>query len=577
MPNTVQGQQQKHWADNMKNPFDEFDTAQSNPFDEFDAQEPSAARNYGKPADIAAGALRGAASIGSTILAPFKAAFEGTGQTGAQSERGRILKEVEQGLQYFGADPESMAYGAGKIGAEIAGTSGVGGVLAKGATGLGNAIPALAPYAPKIAAALESGGFRINPAGFVGPMPAATIASRVGDALTRAGAGAAVGGAAAGMVDPESADTGAMIGAAIPGGIKVAGALGSGIKNAAGGLTQNILGMTTGAGKESIKGAYEAGKSGAQKFVDNMRGNSAMGDVVDSAKTGLNNMRQQMYQRYSQAKGGWAADTTPLDMRPIVDAYTDATAKFGFKGTMRPGVSEVQQQVEEKLVDWIQKGQADPEFLMVKGLDELKQQLAAITPKDLTNRQGRKFVTSVVDAVKDGIIKQRPEYAKAMKDYWQSSNQLDEIERTLSLGDKPTMDTAMRKIQSLMRNNVNTNYGNRLDLARELEQQGGEEFLPAVAGQALNSWTPRGLQAVASTGAGLYGLLNPALLTALPLGSPRLMGEAAYGAGRLSGRAGMTLRDLLNNAALSGGGAQQLNAPAMQSMATIVPSLAFSR
>lgn len=526
--------------------------------------------------DLTAGGLRGAVSIGSTILAPFKAAWEGTGQTGAQTERGRIIKDVDEGLQYLGADTNSGEYKVGKIGAEIAGTAAVPGLLAKGLVKAAPYIPAVAPYIPKIATALESGGFRINPAGFTGPAPAATLLSRAGDWATRTGAAATVGGVSAGMVDPEHADTGALIGGAMPGGVKVVGTIGSGVKRAAGGLTQGVLGLTTGAGREAVKGAYEAGKSGAQEFVDNMRGKVDMSDVVTSAKSGLDNMRQKMYQRYAQAKGGWAADTTPLDMRPIVDAYTDASAKFGFKGTMKPGVAEVQKDVEEKLADWIQKGQTDPAYFTIEGMDALKQHLASIVPKDMGNRTGRAFVSSVVDSVKAGIIKQKPEYAKAMKDYWQSSNQLDEIERTLSLGDKPTLDTAMRKIQSLMRNNVNTNYGNRLDLARELEQQGGREFLPAVAGQALNSWTPRGLQQLVTTGAGAAGFINPAIWGAIPTTSPRLVGEAAYGAGRLSGIAGMTLKDLLNNAALMGG-SPQLGGAGMQSMATVAPSVAFSR
>ena len=61
--------------------------------------------------------------------------------------------------------------------------------------------------------------------------------------------------------------------------------------------------------------------------------------------------------------------------------------------------------------------------------------------------------------------------------------------------------------------------------------------MPQVAGQALNSPTPRGLQSVAATGAGLLGIgVNPAFLAALPFESPRLVGEAAHAAGRIAGR-----------------------------------------
>ena len=93
----------------------------------------------------------------------------------------------------------------------------------------------------------------------------------------------------------------------------------------------------------------------------------------------------------------------------------------------------------------------------------------------------------------------------------------------------------MRKLQSLMRNNVNTNYGNRLDLAKELERAGGKELMPALAGQAMSSLTPRGMMGPAGVGLGGYAALtNPAALPMLAFGSPRLVGGAAYGAGRMS-------------------------------------------
>jgi hypothetical protein len=112
----------------------------------------------------------------------------------------------------------------------------------------------------------------------------------------------------------------------------------------------------------------------------------------------------------------------------------------------------------------------------------------------------------------------------------------------------------MRKLQSLMRNNANTNYGNRLDLAGRLEASGGREIMPALAGQALNTWTPRGLQSLAtSTPAALAtytigGL--PAVAANAALTSPRLSGEMFYQAGKL-GRPNATI-DLLRQGVTRG-------------------------
>ena len=310
------------------------------------------------------------------------------------------------------------------------------------------------------------------------------------------------------------------------------GSLGTAAK-LGGKVLKHTLGMTSGVGGEAVEQAFKAGAEGNPVFAQNMRGNVDSSVVVDQAKTGLANMRQQMYDRYSSAKGGWADDTTPLNFTPITQGFDDAAKKFSFNGVPQPGIAEVGTKVQSALADWAKRGQADPRFFTVEGLDALKRHLQDLAP-DFNNPTGRAFVTDITNKVKQSIVSQRPDYARAMTDYWQSSNQLDEISRSLSLGDKATTDTALRKLQSLMRNNVNTNYGQRIKSAQALADQGGQDILPAIAGQAMNSWTPRGIQAVAGTGLAGYGLANPAAFAVLPAQSPRLVGEAAHLAGKAS-------------------------------------------
>jgi hypothetical protein len=120
------------------------------------------------------------------------------------------------------------------------------------------------------------------------------------------------------------------------------------------------------------------------------------------------------------------------------------------------------------------------------------------------------------------------------------------MEKTLSLNPKASVDTSLRKLQSVMRNNVNTNYGKRADLVKLLKEHGATHIIAKLAGQALSSIEPRGLSRMVAglsaaggagvLGAGVLGLANP--LMAVPLAgqlamqSPRLMGEAAYLGGR---------------------------------------------
>ena len=130
-----------------------------------------------------------------------------------------------------------------------------------------------------------------------------------------------------------------------------------------------------------------------------------------------------------------------------------------------------------------------------------------------------------------------------MQDYSDATDQIKEIEKSLSLGQKASADTAMRKLQSLMRNNVSTNYGQRLKLAQELEQKGGGQLMPALAGQALSSPTPRGLQSASTIPTAMlgYGAGGPVMAAGgLLTGSPRLMGEAAYYTGKGAGIGGQT-------------------------------------
>jgi hypothetical protein len=138
-----------------------------------------------------------------------------------------------------------------------------------------------------------------------------------------------------------------------------------------------------------------------------------------------------------------------------------------------------------------------------------------------------------------------------MKGYSEASDTIKEIERALSLGQKASADTSMRKLQSLMRNNVNTNYGQRTQLADALRQAGGQDFMPSLAGQALSSAMPRGIQSALSGtgGAGLALTGNiPAAAGLAAVSSPRLMGEAFYGAGKATGAINPAIIEALRNA-----------------------------
>ena len=169
--------------------------------------------------DLAAGALRGAGSIGATILTPLDYLANKAGIEGAFIGRTDRREAMTGALGDMGADTNSTAFGAGKLGAEVAGTLGTGGALA----GAAAAVPRVAAAVPGAINALRTSGFS------TGAAPAANFLGRAADMGTRIAAGGTVGGVAAALVDPGSAGTGAAVGAVLPPGIAALGKAGGAV------------------------------------------------------------------------------------------------------------------------------------------------------------------------------------------------------------------------------------------------------------------------------------------------------------------------------------------------------------
>lgn len=242
------------------------------------------------PVQTALGALRGAAGIGNTILP------------------GNRMEGIEGGLQALGADPESMAYGAGKLGAEIAGTAGVGGALAKpvGAV-LGKVTPSVAP---SVVRALQTSGMTTGGRG-------------AADLALRTGAGAAVGGVSAGMVDPSQADTGALIGGMLPGAVKAAGAVG--------GAASRYLRPSQATQDVAAKAQQYGIPLGAGDVVEN-RGVQALRSILkDAPLTGgmAAGAREGQQEAFNRAVGGtFGAPEKKLTLQVLDQAKQRMGAEF---------------------------------------------------------------------------------------------------------------------------------------------------------------------------------------------------------------------------------------------------------
>lgn len=215
-----------------------------------DTPERSTIDSIGQGAgNLLAGAVRGAGSIGATLVAPYDIAKDALDGKGLSLESNRQRRaDMDGALQTMGAEPESWMYRGGKLAGEIAGTAGAGGVMANGvrAVGATRAMTGLEPLTNAVAAGLETGGFRVGELAGTG----------LGTA-TRAATGAATGGASAALVNPEDAGLGAAIGGALPGAVQAAGvsqaAIVRGMRSILGAASPEVRQLATRAQELGIK------------------------------------------------------------------------------------------------------------------------------------------------------------------------------------------------------------------------------------------------------------------------------------------------------------------------------------
>jgi hypothetical protein len=356
-------------------------------------------------------------------------------------------------------------------------------------------------------------------------------------ALGNIGQGAMQGGAAAGLTSSAS-DAPLMqqvgLGAAMGGAIPAAAAAWKTGKS----VLKGTIGEATGAGSQSLSSAYTAGREGGdagKAFTDSMRGRVPMEQVVAEAKGALTNLRQQRSKAYKSGMVDISKDATILDFKPVDDALSSSIKSF--KGRdISTKTADVRKEIGDVVAEW---RALDPsEYHTPEGFDALKQQIGEIK-ESLPFGPARTYADGVYNSLRSTIAKQAPVYDKVMRDYSEASAEIAAIEKELSLGNKVNPNTALRKLQSVLRDNANTSWGKRADYAKVLSDAGAPNLIPSLAGQALGTPIPRGLAKFADAGlAATAAYTNPMSLMALPAASPRLMGEAAYGLGSAARHAG---------------------------------------
>jgi hypothetical protein len=263
-----------------------------------------------------------------------------------------------------------------------------------------------------------------------------------------------------------------------------------------------------------------------------MRGTAPVNEVIQTIKPAIEKMRADRATQYRQGMAEIGKDATVLDFNAIDKSVADARKLGTYKGqVIDESAADTWSKINAKISDWQKLNPA--EFHTAEGLDALKKSIGDIVDSSALGTPSHSAAQKVYNEIKNQIVKQAPEYAKTMKEYELASELLREVQTTLSTNPRANVDTQVRKLQSIMRNNANTNYGRRDELGRILESQGAENLYPQLAGQALSSPTPRSLQGIGSAlvGAG-QAVTNPIYGLGLALTSPRAVGEVTYATGR---------------------------------------------
>ena len=217
----------------------------------------------------------------------------------------------------------------------------------------------------------------------------------------------------------------------------------------------------------------------------------------------------------------------PIDFGKVAETADKAMGQGQFKGVnISESTSAVRTKIKSRLAEW--KDLDPAEFHTVEGMDALRKSIGDVVDSAPYGTPERRLANEVYFTVRKSIEAQAPEYGKVLKNYHEASKHLKDLEQGLSLGKSARSETALRKLQAVMRNDVTSAYGKRAEYAKELAGAGAENLEASLAGvRRCNHGHPGGFDptvtGAGAIGAGAAGGMSAAALPAiLAASSPRL-------------------------------------------------------
>lgn len=271
--------------------------------------------------DVVLGAQRlvgkGVQAVGETLTPDeqsLSSLVSGKGKRGPiQSAGDWLVKDAEQGKARMAAEnaPYKEAHpivnATGTVGGNVVATLPVGG----GVASLLGRVPGVASAAPGLLNAIRTGGMEASQA-------APGVAGAVTNMLTRSAGGAITGGISAGLVDPEQAAAGAVVGAALPPAVKLAGQAGNALSDAASSGAKRLM-------QSAIKPTIKQLKSGdAATAVDTL-----LEYGINPTKAGVEKLRNLIDSRNSEISNLIGSSSATVDKNAVLNALGGVRQKFG--------------------------------------------------------------------------------------------------------------------------------------------------------------------------------------------------------------------------------------------------------
>lgn len=337
-------------------------------------------------------------------------------------------------------------------------------------------------------------------------------------------------------------------------------------------IASETLGLQTGVGSDPIRAGYQAAREGGparKAFTEAMRGKVSPDELVTSAKEALGEVVAERRAKYQDMLAKLGDDTTTYDISRVTKELKNQLERFKVGITdegldfsrSKFALDGAAQKDIERLTDYVQGYGSKAGDRTALGIDNLKQVLGGYWSP---NSDYRAFVEGLRKSTRQ-VLDDAPGYSESMKQYSEMSDYIDDLQRSLSLGDKAMVETTFKKLTSSLKNN-----DFRKQILQELDADTGGQLISKIAGQRMSSLAPRGLAQYVTTGIGgltlaASGGIMPLLGIALTT-SPRIVGEfvRALGIGAGATKQLMNTLNRFSKPAVIGGGLLQKINPAAQ-------------